>query len=113
MVLRQVGKVAKSRPGLTVVRWEDGTREKVDLLVFDEAFAHFRVGQPFEAVVTRNPVSFRIIRAAAVRKLPNQDLSEEWSKATWDSAAIGEAVRKAADQAEEINEGFWLQPPPR
>jgi len=73
-------------------------------------FATFRVGQPFEAVVSRHPTTFRIIRADAVRKLRARRASEEQSKALWDRV-IGSGEPVAESSATEVDEGFWLQPP--
>ncbi len=109
LIIRQIGKVAKVGHGRTVVRWEDGSREKVDPLVFDEVFARFRVGQPFEAVVTRNPATFRIIRAEAVRRLPNQALPEDLSKAIWNRAVNAEVQEATGVRSADIDETFWLQ----
>lgn len=107
MVIRQVGKVAKMRPGLTVVEWEDGTRERVDPAVFDEAFSRYPVGQAFEATVTRGPHTFRLKRADAVRKITSdQRVSPERADALWDRV-----VGTTKPVRIEIDEAFWLTPP--
>jgi hypothetical protein len=108
MLIRQHGKVQKSRPGLTVVEWEDGSREEVEPRVFDEPFARFLPGQPFEALVSRDPLSFQIIRADAVRKLPSRYLfAKENSDALWTRVASANLDSEVVD-ATEIDEKFWL-----
>lgn len=111
LVFRQLGTILQLRGTRTMVRWEDGAQERVNPLVFDEAFSRFRVGQTFEARITRHPVTFRILRAESVRKLPRSALSEEKSKAFWDRilGQRGEAPSEATGA--EIDERFWLKPP--
>ncbi len=111
LVIRQLGKIHKAREGVTVVEWEDGARERVDPRVFDEAFSRFRAGQPFEAIVTREPLTFQIIRADAVRRLKSVDKrTEERSKALW-SLVVGTPEETASEASESgIDEGFWLTP---
>lgn len=107
MVIRQVGAVVKKRPGLIVVVWEDGARERVDPDVFDETFSRFGVGQAFEATVTRNAYTFRMLRADAVRKLSAVRLaSPDKVNALWDRV-VGDAPPAKGD----IDEDFWLKQP--
>ena len=110
IVFRQIGKVLEKRSGRTVVRWEDGSREKVKPEVFDEPFARYQIGQPFEAIVTRHPISFHLIRADAVRRLSNQTASQERSNAIWERAVASESAGEDSS-APELDEGFWLAPP--
>jgi len=111
ITFRQVGKVVKLRGTLRVVRWEDGAQEKVKSLVFDEAFSRFLVGQTFEATVTRHPLTFRILRAEAVRKLPPATLTEEKSHAFWDRVVGQQGGALSGTGATKPDEQFWLAPP--
>jgi hypothetical protein len=112
MTVRQIGAILGSRPGRVVVRWEDGVQEKVDPGVFDEMFARFKVGQLFEAKVTRSPLTFRIIRADAVRRLPKRTVSADRSEVIWNRAVHPEDDVPPPAEAEKLDEAFWLQPPP-
>lgn len=111
VAIRQVGKVVKKRTGLTVVQWEDGAREKVKADAFDEAFARYQIGQSFEAIVTRHPISFRLLRASAVRRLSSQPASKERSDAIWERAIASPEPAGLATPAIELDERFWLTPP--
>lgn len=110
MIFKQVGKVYQIRGVRVKIEWEDGLRETVDPNVFDEAFSRFRVGQPFEVVVTRHPLTFRLIRADALRRLPaDRPVSQERSNAIWERAVGSPKVPTL--QTGEIDEDFWLSTP--
>lgn len=112
LVVRQVGRIVKVRPGRTMVKWEDGSIEKVNPLVFDEGFDRFSLDQWFEASVSRDPFTFRIRRAEAVRKVAPPAVPMEQARDLWERVA-GPAIRaqKARLPAPELDEAFWLSPP--
>lgn len=112
MKVRQVGRVLRHRrdSSVTVVEWESGARERVNRESFDEKFGQFRIGQRFEAVVTRFPGTFKIERADAVRKLDiDQEKVSEAGKAIWEH--LQSKVEKFADanSTPELDEKFWLE----
>lgn len=85
LIVRQIGTVTKARPYPLVVTWEDGTREKVHLERMPGEFATYKAGQPFEALVHRDPVSHKLIRVDFVKRLPGESLKKDASQALWDS----------------------------
>ena len=100
--------------GVTTSKSEplDGAREKVNPQAFDEVFSRFRMGQSFEAMVTRNALTFRILRADAVRKFPHQVSSTDRGTAIWERAVGLQTLDSNGDvQTEQSEEQFWLQPP--
>jgi hypothetical protein len=109
LVVRQLGKIVKLRERVTVVRWEDGVREQVDRSLFDELFSRFRIGQSFEAIVTRHPKTFRIMRADAVRRLTRPPVSAEESAALW-NCVVGDRAAEDSKVTAKADEKFWLQP---
>lgn len=69
IVVRQFGRIRKARPYPTEVEWEDGRRESVTLTdVAEPEFVTYRPGQPFEAVVQRDPLTSRLLRVIHIRR---------------------------------------------
>jgi hypothetical protein len=66
--IRQAGKVVGYRAYPERIEWEDGQKESVRLDQMPGQFAAYKAGQPFEAVVLRDPVDFRLIRVTDVRR---------------------------------------------
>ena len=85
LIVRQVGTVSKARPYPLVIRWEDGTQERVHLERMPGEFATYKAGQPFEAMVHRNPVTHKLIRVEFVKRLPGESLKRDESRNLWDS----------------------------
>jgi hypothetical protein len=105
IVFRQAGKISKKRTGVLTVKWEDGGYEKVNPMHFDEAFSKYAVGQWFEAMVSRHPVTYGIMRADAVRRLSKlTPVSKEKAAALW-QCVVGNSETK---ESTEIDENFWL-----
>lgn len=69
-VVRQIGWLTRRRPIPDRIRWEDGRRERVDLMQMPPEFAALHEGDRFEAEVERNSVTGCLIRAVVVRRLP-------------------------------------------
>jgi len=113
IVLKQAGKLVRMRTIDAIVEWEDGTREKVKLMAFDELFARFRPGQSFEVLVSRDPVSFRVTRAEAIRKLPTyipattSERDELWESVVGKKGVLDTASKAGLDG---IDEKYWLKP---
>lgn len=67
--VRQFGRVNKVRPYPVEVLWEDGRREPIDVRrVNAPDFITYRAGQPFEAIVERDPVDFRLRRIIHIER---------------------------------------------
>lgn len=71
LTIRQIGKVTRCRPFPEQVEWEDGQKEAVRLDQMPGEFAAYKSGQPFEAIVLRDPVDFHLIKVADVRRTRN------------------------------------------
>jgi hypothetical protein len=80
LTVRQVGRVAlRVRPHPELIEWEDGQKEKVRLDQMPGEFAAYKPGQPFEAIVTRDPVDFRLLKVThihRIRSLPRMSADE-------------------------------------
>lgn len=113
IVFRQVGRVTKKSTGNAKVEWEDGNVEAVDSNVFDEIFERFKVGQPFEATVTRHPTTFKLIRADAVRRLSGQiENFREKSESLWNKlVGVNRPTDSTHEDSTAVDEDFWLSPP--
>jgi hypothetical protein len=86
IIVRQQGKVVRARPYPDLVQWEDGTRERVSPARMPADFVTFMVGQPFEAVVHRDPTSYKILKVEYLKRLSvRAALTREESKRLWDS----------------------------
>ncbi len=69
VVVRQFGKVTQVRPWPQEVEWDNGRKEAVLLRqVNSPDFITYRPGQPFEAVVERNPVTGELHRISHIER---------------------------------------------
>ena len=69
IVVRQYSRISKARPYPLEVEWDDGHRESVTLSdVTDPDYVTYRPGQPFEAVIQRDPLTFRLLRVIHIRR---------------------------------------------
>lgn len=69
IVVRQFGRIRKVRPYPVEVEWEDGQREQVTFAdVADPDYVTYRPGQPFEAIVQRDPLTFGLLRVIHIRR---------------------------------------------
>lgn len=67
--ITQFGRVSQARPYPSQIRWDDGTKEDVRVSQVDaDDFITYKPGQPFEAVVARDPVSFRLQRIVHIQR---------------------------------------------
>ena len=67
--VRQFGRISKARPYPQQIQWESGEREAIRIdQVAAPDFVTFRAGQPFEAVVARDPVDFRLLRVVYIER---------------------------------------------
>lgn len=69
LTIRQIGKVVGARPNPDLIEWEDGLKEKVRLDQMPGEFATYKPGQPFEAVVARDPTDFHLLKAAHIQRI--------------------------------------------
>jgi hypothetical protein len=67
--VRQYGRVLRARPYPTQVAWDDETKERVSLEIVDSPdFVTYKPGQPFEAVVARDPITFELLRIVHIER---------------------------------------------
>jgi hypothetical protein len=86
LIVRQQGKVKRGRKYPELILWEDGTRERVQIGRMPGEFASYKVGQPFEALVYRDPVSHKLLKMEYVKRLPSPARTDkEEAKRLWDS----------------------------
>jgi len=65
----QFGRISKARPYPQQIHWENGDREAISIDQVDVPdFITFKPGQPFEAVVARDPVDFRLLRIVHIQR---------------------------------------------
>jgi hypothetical protein len=65
----QYGWVSKVRPYPVQVTWENGSKESISLEIVESPdFVTYKAGQPFEAVVARDPISFALLRIVHVER---------------------------------------------
>ncbi|MEQ9412169.1 MAG: hypothetical protein RIK87_30965 [Fuerstiella sp.] len=65
----QFGRVSQARPYPSQIQWDDGTREDIRVSQVDaDDFITYKPGQPFEAVVARDPVSYRLKRIVHIER---------------------------------------------
>jgi hypothetical protein len=69
VVVRQLGKVVQSRPLPRKIEWIDGKSEIVRLENMPGEFAGYKPGQPFEADVERDPLTWRLLRVRSIRRI--------------------------------------------
>jgi hypothetical protein len=69
IVVRQFGRICKARPYPSEVQWEDGRRESMTLSdVAEPDYVTYCPGQPFEAIVHRDPLTSRLVRVVHIRR---------------------------------------------
>ncbi|MCF7961027.1 MAG: hypothetical protein K9M08_09805 [Pirellula sp.] len=67
--VRQFGKISKVRPFPEEIEWENGTRDLVPVsLVVTPEYVNYKLGQPIEAIVQRDPMTFRLRRIIHINK---------------------------------------------
>jgi len=69
IVVRQIGQVMQARPLPRRIKWIDGTTEPINLEDMPGEFARYKPGQPFEADVERDPVTWKIRKVRFVRRI--------------------------------------------
>ncbi len=78
--IRQIGRVGThARPHPDTLEWENGRKERVRLDQMPGEFAAYKPGQPFEAIVARDPVDFRLLKVThihRIRSLPRMSAEE-------------------------------------
>lgn len=95
--VRQYGKISKARPYPEEIEWENGTKDIVPLsLVSTPEYVSFKPGQPIEAVVERDPMTFRLRRVIHISKCK---ATRTWSvmDETEFMASIGSSSTAKAD----------------
>jgi len=69
IVVRQFGKIMRTRPFPVQVAREDGRTETVTVKdVDDDDYVTYRAGQPFEAIVHRDPLTSRLMRVVHINR---------------------------------------------
>jgi hypothetical protein len=68
--VREFGRIERARRSYPeMICWEDGSKESITLDQVDSPdFVTYKVGQPIEAVVARDPLTFKLIRIVDVRR---------------------------------------------
>ena len=67
--IRQFGKIERARPYPDKIVWENGSHDVVSLNQIDSPdFITFKPGQPFEAVVARDPITFNLLRILYIQR---------------------------------------------
>jgi hypothetical protein len=67
--VRQYGKVTRARPYPEEIEWENGTRDFVPVnVVLTPEYVTYKPGQPVEALVERDPMTFRLRRIVHINK---------------------------------------------
>jgi hypothetical protein len=87
LIVQQIGRVSKARPYPLWITWEDDTRERVHLERMPGEFATYKAGQPFEAVVHRDPVTHRLVSVKYVKRLPNVQVDDTEREKVWNSTS--------------------------
>ncbi|MEM9411308.1 MAG: hypothetical protein AAGA30_09360 [Planctomycetota bacterium] len=72
--VRIYGKLVKVRGHQRFIKWIDGTKSKFDRNRIPADMVSFEIGQPFEAVVKRDPRTWKILKIASA--FPASDLPE-------------------------------------
>lgn len=69
ITVRQFGRIRRARPYPDEVTWENGSNERLNVTdVADPDYVNYKPGQPFEAVVERDPLSFKLIRVLHIER---------------------------------------------
>jgi hypothetical protein len=83
MQVRQFGRIERARPYPDLIVWENGSADVVALSQVNSSdFITYKPGQPIEAVVTRDPVTFQLLgisyiqRRSAATRLPVSEEAE-------------------------------------
>ncbi|MFO1022595.1 MAG: hypothetical protein U0903_18145 [Planctomycetales bacterium] len=86
---RRVGRVVKARPLPEKIRWEDGSQEKIDMhsIEIPPEFARFKRGDQFEAVVLRNPITYKILKITYLNKINEVEMTKAESDEIWESTS--------------------------
>jgi hypothetical protein len=67
--VRQYGKVTRARPYPEEIEWENGTKDIVPVsVVLTPEYVTYKPGQPVEALVERDPMTFRLRRIVHIKK---------------------------------------------
>jgi hypothetical protein len=68
--VREFGRVDRKRGRFPeVILWENGKKESIDVSQVDSPdFVTYKVGQPLEAVVARDPITFKLLRIVDVKR---------------------------------------------
>jgi hypothetical protein len=70
--VRQIGQVTQARPLPRQITWVDGAKENnIELALMPGEFAAYKPGQWFEAVVERDPLTWRLRRVLHVQRTPS------------------------------------------
>jgi hypothetical protein len=71
VLVRQLGQVTQGRPWPRQITWVDGAKEHdLDLALMPDEFASYKPGQWFEAIVERDPLTWRMLRVRFVQRTP-------------------------------------------
>ncbi len=86
VLVRQLGQITQARPKPRQITWADGSKENnIDLRLLPEEFAGYKPGQWFEAIVERDPITWRLRRVRFVQRVPSlnplsgADLERYWA----------------------------------
>ncbi len=72
VLVRQLGQITQARPLPRQITWVDGTKETdIDLGRMPDEFAGYKPGQWFEAIVERDPRTWRLRRVRFVQRTPS------------------------------------------
>jgi hypothetical protein len=67
--VRQFGRIQRARPYPELIVWEDGSADCISLnQVESDDFVTFPVGQPVEAIVARDPITFELVRIVYIQR---------------------------------------------
>jgi hypothetical protein len=86
VLVRQLGQITQARPWPREITWVDGSKEtNIDLALMPGELAGFKPGQWFEAIVERDPLTWRLRRVRHAQRVPSlvplqgADLERYWS----------------------------------
>jgi hypothetical protein len=86
ILIRQIGKVYSARPSPRRIMWIDGNSEGVNLADWPSEFASYKPGQPFEADVEHDPLTWKMRKVRFVRRIgPVQSMSPGELQKFWQS----------------------------
>lgn len=69
IVVRQIGQVTQARPLPRQITWVDGRKDGVHLDLMPPEFAGYKPGQPFEADVERDPLTWKLRKVRHVQRI--------------------------------------------